>query len=286
MKRMLVGVATAVLVSVLWLGCDWTTNTESFNTSKGAGVDLNFSGVYYGKLAGGRAVANTSGAPITRLVLQQSGNAVRVLDNNGSTYEGSVGAPGLIAEPGPLGYPAGAVLAQAQINFSGVDVIAGKKVNFAGVIHAVAVEHIEGETETSTDSSTQGYIHYTTNITTSVTGGTNITTTLTIIAYDEHGNKVYESVQTYTVTPSGQTYSDFVVIMDERSRVRKDEELRKYYITEANTQYRLEGTWIEEGGVNAAVDALSPGTAGLITTVTPATPTTGGETTTTTTTTE
>ena len=296
-----IGLVAGVIAGLVFLlGCEWTTNTDSFNTSQGAGANINFSGVYFGKLAGGRAVSGTSGAPISRLVLQHAGSAVKVLDNNGSTYEGSIGSPGVIAPASGGVYPVGATLAQGQINFSGVDIIAGKKVNFAGVIHAVAVDDVRGESEIQittesvednqyrTDEASQSRENnytWTSNMTFS-TAGTSTVTTLHIIAYDENGNIAYESITTTTTTPNGNVLTESRVIKDNRSSStnssrergreysdgRQQVESTKYYITEANTQYRLQGTWIEEGGVNASVDALSPATSGLITTVSPGTP--------------
>lgn len=275
MKKSWVWAALAGLAAlIVLLGCEWTSNTDSFNTARGAGATVNFSGVYKGALAGGKAVANTTGGTINRLVISQAGNTVQVLDNNGSRYTGHIGSPGVVAAAGMAGaYPAGAQLVQAQISFSGHDNVAAKKVTFVGVIHGVAVDDVRGftTTETTTDTTSQGYLNYTTNITTSFTGGTNITTTITIRGYDAMGNEVFRQVQTYTITPSGQTIVNTVVLKDERSRVRTEEtvEVTKYYITEANTQYRLQGTWIEEGGAIAEVDALSPASAGVITAVTP-----------------
>ena len=301
MKRMWMWGSVAVLAAglVAFLGCEWTTSTDSFNTSKGAGISINFSGVYYGNLSGGRAVAGTSGGTISRLVLQHAGNSVKVVDNNGSTYEGSIGSPGVIAPPSSSGvYPAGAQLAQAQVNFSGHDNAANRNVNFAGIIHGVAVDDVQGFTETETTTVTRNDLQtdsqtnsvsssesftWSTNQTTVTTDGTNITTKLTIIAYDENGNEVYRSEQTYTVTPSGSSNLVSQSITDNRSSARtrtrdrsqdyeqKDEtvETTKYYITEANTQYRMQGTWVEEAGVSSGVDALSAGTAGVITEVTP-----------------
>ncbi|MBP7829735.1 MAG: hypothetical protein KA248_07440 [Kiritimatiellae bacterium] len=301
MKKMWIWSAVAGLaaVSAILLGCEWSTSTDSFNTSKGAGISINFSGVYYGNLSGGRAVAGTSGSTITRLVVQHAGNAVKVLDNNGSEYSGTIGSPGVIAPPSSSGvYPAGALLAQAQINFSGHDNVAARNVNFAGIIHGVAVDDVQGQTETETTTITQSDVQrdsatssvsytenfsWTTNSTTITTDGTNITTKLTIVAYDEFGNEVYRSEQTYTVTPSGSSNLVSQSITDNRSNGRtrsrdqvqdynqKNEtvEYTKYYITEANTQYRMQGTWVEEAGVSSGVDALSAGTAGVITEVTP-----------------
>jgi len=266
-----IGLAAGVIAGLVFLlGCEWTTNTDSFNTSQGAGANINFSGVYYGHLGGGRAVSSTSGGSINRLVIMNSGNAIQVTDNQGSTYTGTIGSPGVIAAQSSGTYPAGALLSQAQISFSGHDNVAAKNVRFVGIIHAVSVEDIQGESEYSTNSTSisQGKSYSVTNESSVVTGGTNITTTLTIITYDDNGNETFRQVQTYTVTPSGQRINSSTSYIDSRSRNQgnQQETVTHYYLTEANVQYRLQGTWIEEGGQNANVDALSAGTAGVITT--------------------
>jgi hypothetical protein len=81
------------------VGCDWSSNSTSLNTSQGAGVNINFSGVYDGNLAGGKAVDKPTKGNILRLVISQSGNRVEVVDNQGSRYEGTVGSPGVVSQP-------------------------------------------------------------------------------------------------------------------------------------------------------------------------------------------
>lgn len=244
----------------LLLGCEWTTggSDEGFNTSRGAGINVNFSGVYQGMLGGGRAVSQTSAGAITRLVISQGGNTVEVVDNQGSTYHGSVGSPGAVATASGGAYPAGAELVQAQITWSGKDEVAQRDVEFVGVIHVIAVTDIQGTTreDTSTDSDTDTE----TRTYTVVQGGkTNIIVETTIPVPGG-------SIKT-TITIDGETGEE---ISRTEERIEEDVSTRtrstEFSITEANSQYRLEGTWIEDGGVTARVDARSPGTAGVITT--------------------
>lgn len=267
MKRTVLFAIAGVLSAgiILMTGCegDWTSSEEGFNTSQGAGVDINFSGVYHGALAGGRIVHHTSGQGINQLTIRQSGNTIDVTDNYGSKYAGTVGAPGTVSDPGGV-FSAGALLLQGQISFSGHDNSANKHVEFVGVIHAVAVTDIRGTTTSDTSSQQQN-----TTTTTNVfitSAGTNTATITTIIIYDGFGNVIFQQVTTVTTTPSGTEISRDTETIDNRSS--ETTATTEYSITEANTQYRLEGTWVEEGGVTAQVDGLSPATAGLITTVT------------------
>ncbi|MCZ7591215.1 MAG: hypothetical protein M5U15_03255 [Kiritimatiellae bacterium] len=105
MKCMML-VASLVGVGLLvGTGCDWSSGGDSLNTSQGAGVNINFSGVYNGNI-GGRAVDRTSAGNISHLTIRQSGNRIEVVDSQGSHYSGSVGAPGVVSQPtGDGGYP-------------------------------------------------------------------------------------------------------------------------------------------------------------------------------------
>jgi YD repeat-containing protein len=228
------------LALCLAVGCDWSAggSDDGFNTSQGAGISVNLSGVYHGSLGGGRAVAQTSGpGAITRLTINQAGNTVEVTDNQGSSYRGTVGAPGAVSSANDSGvYPAGAELVQAQINFSGKDEVAQRDIEFVGVVHVVAVTDIQGTKTETEDVSTFG----------ETTGGTNV-----VVETDQFGNPISA---TTNVTP--------VETRDIETTVTTTIE---YQITEANSQYRLEGTWIETDGNSSAVDALSAGTSGVIT---------------------
>jgi hypothetical protein len=243
--------ASALVVTMLFTGCDgWTTNDAGFNTSEGAGATINFSGFYKGYPDGSRAVKNTSAGNIVSMTIQQGGAGVEVHDNQGSVYSGNVGSPGAVSPSSSGGYSAGAELVQAQINFSGHDNVANKEISFAGVFHAVAITDI-----TKSDSSEEG-----SQITTSETSdNTNrvVTTTETVGAPSDPFYRVTVTTVTYNIKTG-----------EEISRTVKESGSTSFSLTEANTQYRLQGTWVEEGGVVSDVDAISPGSAGVITTTT------------------
>jgi hypothetical protein len=280
--RLMSGVCAAAACGIL-IGCDWSSNSTSLNTSQGAGVNINFSGVYDGNLAGGKAVDKPTKGNILRLVISQSGNRVEVVDNQGSRYEGTVGSPGVVSQPDSSGaYPVGAELVQAQISFSGKDEVSQRNIQFVGIIHAVAVEDVNGESKTSsstqTDDSTstesENYTETTTIVTNfNVINGSTITETTR--AYQPGtSNLVFESVTVTTILPSGDRQTQTTVLVDNRANTKTDNntttttKTTSYKITEANSQYRLEGNWIEEAGNASEVDAISPGTAGVITTTT------------------
>lgn len=248
--------ASALVVTMLFTGCDgWSTNDAGFNSSEGAGATVNFSGFYKGYPDGSRAVKNTSAGNIVSITIQQGGNTVEAHDNQGSTYRGSVGSPGAVSPSSDSGYSAGAELVQAQINFSGHDNVAQKNISFAGVIHAVAVTDI-----TKSDTSEEG-------------------SEITTDEWSDNTNRVVTTTETvgtpgdpfYRVTVTTVTYN--LKTGEELSRTVKSSGSTSYSLTEANTQYRLQGTWVEEGGVVSDVDALSPGSAGVITTTTDTTAT-------------
>ncbi|HNR95178.1 MAG TPA: hypothetical protein PKK36_11290, partial [Kiritimatiellia bacterium] len=182
MKKYLVWLCIASL-SVVLAGCDWSAggSSDGFNTSKGAGVNINVSGVYSGAI-NGRAVERTSGAgQILSLVVSQSGNTVEVTDNQGSRYQGTIGAPGAVATATGGIYPAGAELVQYQINFSGKDNVAAQDVEFVGTIHAVSVSDIRGTSSTSGSSTTDQNTRTTTETVVDVVKDTTTDTITTTI---------------------------------------------------------------------------------------------------------
>ncbi|MBU0679070.1 MAG: hypothetical protein KJ626_13250 [Verrucomicrobia bacterium] len=242
-KSVLLGIgAVLASIAVFMVGCEWSTNTNDLNTSQGAGININFSGVYHGELGGGKAVSPTSGGNIVRLVIVQSGNRIEVTDNQGSTYTGSVGAPGVLVAPGATDISTGAELAQTQINFSGQDNVSQKEISFVGIFHLVAVSDISSSSTSSGGESTttREYTDGTNTVTEIVItdGPVTITTTTT---KDGQGNVISESTSTST---SGTEFS----------------------LTEQNSQIRLDGTWIEKGGVVGNVQARSTGTSALLVT--------------------
>jgi len=283
-SAMLAG-SVAGLVLLTNAGCDWSSGggTNAFNTSQGAGVSLNFSGVYRGELNGGRAVEKTSGGNIQTLTISMVGNSVTVVDNQGSTYRGSVGAPGLLALPDGT-IPAGAEFVQSQISFSGKDGVSARDIEFVGILHAVSVRDIQGKTTEKIESSgsgsgstnfnnsgsssgTQNTTTRTTNngtttervtVTTVNEGDTVITRTETIVTDNQTGQEISRNVTTTRSQGSGSGSSN------NRSSSSTVRTFTDFQITEANTQYRLEGTWIEQGGFTSPVKARSPGSSGTI----------------------
>lgn len=283
MKLAAVVAACAAVGLYLNLGCDWSSQGTSLNTSQGAGVNINFSGVYEGAIDG-KAVAKTSKGTISRLVIQQTGNRLEVTDSQGSRYEGSVGSPGLVADPRTDGtYPPGAELVQSQISFSGRDGVAQRDIEFVGIIHAVAVKDVRGTTTTETtgggttnaSSSTSSDVQEG-KITTVVNNG-ETTTTIEELTVGVPGVPGFYQKTTTTITTDNKTGQEISrTVKTENIEVESDSATTgsstttttTYEITEANSQYRLEGTWIEKDSpIVSRVDALSRGTFGIITIV-------------------
>ena len=270
MKRYMLWLMVAGLAagSMFLAACEWSAgNDAGFNTSEGAGINLNFSGYYQG-LNGGKAVKDTSNGNILTLTIQQGGDTVEVTDNQGSSYRGKVGSPGAVSSASSGTYPAGAELAQAQINFSGHDNVSAKDITFAGIIHAVAVTDIKGTTETDTSTDTRTRTEtVTTNVTIGSTGQ-EVVTTVTTTEYDANGNETYKRISTTKTTPDGTVISHNVSETGTRTDTSTDTATTTYTITEANSQYRLQGTWVEQAGKVSEVDGISAGNSGTISTTT------------------
>jgi hypothetical protein len=272
MKKVVSVIAASVVGTLLISGCEWGSSGSdgSFNTSQGAGVQLNFSGVYRGTMSGGKLVASKGGAPVTSLTIFQSGNAIEVTDNNGSTYRGNVGSPGAVSDSSSGTFPVGAELAQAQISFTGNDNTAGgREVNFVGVIHAVAVKDIQGttteDTESSSSSSSDGGTRTTTS---STTDSTNVVVTTTEITPLPNGGSEERVTIVVYDRQTGEELSRTQTVSIKNDSSSTTTHTTTYEITEANTQYRLQGNWIEVDAGSSGVDGLSAGTAGLISTTT------------------
>ena len=267
-------------------GCDWSSGggTNSFNTSQGAGVNINFSGVYRGELSGGKVVDKTSGGNIQALTISQTGNRLTIVDNQGSTYTGTVGSPGLLALPDGT-IPAGADFVQSQVSFSGKDGVSARDIEFVGIIHAVSVRDIQGKTTEKVDvsSSGSGSTNFN-NSGSSTTGGsqstrvfndgTNTTTiTITIVPLPNGGSST-TTTEVTTENQTGREVSRNVTTSNSSGSgsgsssgsgsTATTTTFTDFQISEANTQYRLEGTWIEQGGFTSGVKARSPGSAGSI----------------------
>lgn len=296
-------------------GCDWSSNGTSFNTSKGAGVNINFSGVYNGQI-GGKAVAKTTKGTISRLTISQTGNRIEVVDSQGSRYVGSVGAPGVASFDNTIS--AGEEIVQSQISWEGKDEVAQRDVEFVGIIHAVAVTEINGKRTVQTDGETvteretnasgktnnpcassvqAGDVTVTIDADppTLVIGGVQKVTKTTEIG--SPGDPCYEFRKEITfyvgdsrisgdppiseVVPvqSGETIIEVggpgsQVRTSTSSESRDEVDTREgsttttdeFTLTEANVQYRIEGTWIEKDSpIVSRVDALSRGSFGIVT---------------------
>lgn len=285
-NRLSVLLASAAAAGLmLSVGCEWSGGggSDSFNSSQGAGVNVNYTGVYDGNLGGGRAVSPTSAGNITRLTITQSGNTLQVRDNQGSTYSGTVGSPGAVSEPTADGtFPPGATVVESQISFSGKDGVSAKDIEFVGVVHLVSVVDIKGSTtvkgngstnsstRTSADAETKSY-------TTSVNDGSNTVVT-TVVTIGVEGDPFFQQTTTVVTIDNasgaevGRTVSTTKGSSSGSSSVSGSTATTVYQITENNTQLRLEGSWVEKGGVVGSVDALSSGGIGTVvfTTQTPA----------------
>ena len=256
-------------------GCNWSSGggASAFNTSGGAGINVNFSGVYNGNYPDGKAVESSSGAAIVRMVLTQTGNSIEIVDNNGNQYKGSAGSPGLAFTPTAANptIPAGAEVMQAQINFSGKDGSSGHQVQFVGIVHVVTIQDVTATSSSSGSGSTNATSTVTTQPTTTtetINDGTNTTTTTTQTIADP--NNPNFSIQTVTVVvvndQNGQTISKTSTqnSIQSQSTHTGQSVTQTYSITEANSQYRLEGQWLEKGGNTSGVDALSSAASGVI----------------------
>lgn len=226
----------ALMAMLLVTGCDWEDGGE-FNTSKGAGVNINISGMY-----SARSGELVTGVSISTMLITQIGNAIEVRDSNNSLYTGSVATPGVMGLGGSiLGYPTGADMLQAQINFAGVNGLTKDDVQFVGIIRAVALEDVQGTTVTQT--------------TTTDAVQTTATNNLGVTSID--------------IVAPPVTISDATTITAENSNgvvvENVNEATTTFVITEANTLFILEGHWVE-GAVVGAVNGHARSSAGSFTT--------------------
>lgn len=239
---------SAAVVLALATGCEWE-QADSFNTSRGGGGSVNFSGVY-----SQFSRAAVSGTGITRLIITQTGNRIEVWDNQNNYYSGSVGSPGVVSQPNVDGtYAAGAEILQSQLSFSGGDV------QFMGMVRAVAVTDIEAETVSTTygdsDTHTEGKTDDETDTQTTTDGDTttfNTESTATTTTGDaENGTTdtstlTYEEETTHDTTTSdteGETETD----ASTKSRTRSEGYTHEYALDQSNTHYVLEGNWMQGG---------------------------------------
>ncbi len=251
MRKILINLSSLGLLCLIPFlsGCDWSSGSQdNFNTSGGSSV-VNISGFYEGTL-GGRAVANTSNGNINSFTIQQSGNRIEVVDNQGSRYTGSIGTPRSLIPPGATTIPDGALAAVYQVSFTGKDNVAARDIEFSGVINVVAISDIVSSSNTSSNTNT-------TQDDTTTTTTSSSTSSISIPQQDgvdgvEPG--IDETVTTTTSSTTGST----------NGTNNTSSSGRTFQLTDQNAQNRLEGTWVEIGGVVSDVDAIGSGVQGNI----------------------
>lgn len=286
-------------VGLALTACEWTGGSDGgFNTSK-VDFDVNISGQYIGMLSGGKAVERSSGGAITRLLLQQTGNAVQVTDSNGQQYRGTVGTPYSFGSFTGDAIPAGASVASFQVSWSGKDGTAARDIDFSGVINVITVEDVRGTT--SDDSTTRNQTS-SSDFSRDVTSGDDQSTSSadgstrdTESSQDIEGGEQ----QVIILEPTGNGTTNVVIVtiplpdtsVDEStsssvdrardiassvaqaqnttqsSSTTRDQSTTttaSFSITDANSQFRLQGTWIEKDGLVSNVQARSPGAAAVI----------------------
>jgi len=269
-------VGTLAGVGAMLIGCEWEATDNGYNTSKGAGVNVNFSGVYTAKSGSSSVVSSV--ASITQFTIAQTGNALEIWDTNDSYYTGSIGSPGVVSSPDSVTglYSAGAILVQSQVSFSGKDEATGVSAGFVGIIHAVAVTDVTGSTvTTSTSSSTPSSSTQTNTTVTWVwmpsgnsqeTGPEWVTATITAHWHQypdpdplsaTYKDPAYGTAGYGTAVPLSTpsfTYSFDTLVAVTNSEVTSTGTATsnttstvQYSITQANTQYVLQGNWSERG---------------------------------------
>ena len=228
---------TSLVALMVMTGCDWEDG-GSFNTSKGAGVNINMSGMYTG-----HSGALVAGQAISSLLITQIGNSVEVRDSNNSLYVGTVGSPGVqAANASGAAYPVGASMLQSQINFTGENALTEETVNFAGIIRAVALDDVRGSTVTTTTTRDQVLSEATNTLG---------TTSLDIVAPPV-------TINDLTTTTGENSSGVQVQTVDEQSTT--------FIITDANTLFILEGHWVEDSTVGAVTGSAKSSAGSFVTT--------------------
>lgn len=286
-----IGLAAVLLgVAGLPAGCEWSGGSSgSSNTSRGAGTTLNISGFYTGLNGGGKAV-DTSRGNVQNFTVNQNGNRLDVIDNQGSRYQGTVGSPDvstLATRGGTI--PASTQVMQFQVNWRGTDGVAAQDIQFVGVIDVVTVTDVVSRESGSSSSSSQSASD---SRTTSGSGGregsSSSSTDTSIEDSSDPGDGVVEDIgddeniitgafsfMTGVVVTNINT--DFSSEQSQASSAQADRDTsrdvaseserassssRVFELTGANVQLRLRGTWVEASGRASTVNALSTGTGG------------------------
>ena len=246
-KRLRIAAPFSILLTILILvACDWDSGSD-FNSS--GGFSTNISGFYRGvndngvTQAGQRAVDRTSNGNILHLTIQQSGNRVDVVDSQGSKYVGSVGSPLNFRDSITQQIPAGATISSYQVSFAGKDEVANREVEFTGTVSFTAVSSINATVEYAVREGSLVGVGPTTE--------------------DAISNPAPNDTPIQFIDPVS---GELITVDEARINVQGAGRIASvtYALSEQNTQFRLRGTWIEQGGVVSAVDAVSAGAAGAI----------------------
>ena len=235
LKLAILPIGLLLCAGIFW-GCEFSGNSDGFNTSGGAGVDVNISGFYEGNLSGAKAV-NASAGNINNFTLTQAGNRVEVVDNQGSRYVGTVGSPDINVSQQAASIPASTQIMQFQVNWQGRDGVSAKDIQFVGVIDVVALLDIQGQTTSDTRTTTRTTNNSADHISNQTT--TNASPTVTDISNSNTTNN------NNTTTTTTDTTS--------------------FIFAPGNSRFRLRGTWVESGGRSSNVSALSAGSGRLVT---------------------
>jgi len=139
---------TALSATVFLVACDWESGSQANYNSRSNNV--NISGVYEGQLSGGRAVSNTSSGAVRTLNIQQSGNTIRIVDNQGSRYDGRVSAPDIRSDLSSDSLLTGTVFVAYQIGFEGKDNVAARDVEFTGSLTLGTITTVQASSSSST----------------------------------------------------------------------------------------------------------------------------------------
>ena len=248
--RILPAILAMVLV-VGMTGCEWEYAGSGFDTSSGAGIDFNFTGLYRQKTA--RSVVR--GLPIAHLILTQTGNVIEVLDSRNIYLKGMVGAPGVVTDADAAGgYPPGADVAQASMTFS------GNGIQFVGVVRVISITDIAGVTVTDTHTETEEDSETKTDTKDKTEPDTDVTTTeipvIDLVTGEEIGTVTQE-----TGHENENTSTKEETETDEKTDTVTTTETTTYTINESSAMYVLEGNWVEGGNVYA-VSAMARANAG------------------------
>ena len=164
--------------------------------------------------------------------------------------------------------PTGAQLASFQVSWSGKDGVAQRDIAFSGVISVVAIESIQGTRQTTTRVDDSAVANTTTDQqnTNSTSGDSrNASTTETITTTsntqqtggNNQGQAVTEGSDSSIVrtTTDASQFANQSLGVSDRTQTTADTTTvntttvtqNDFVLTDANTQYRLRGSWVENG---------------------------------------